>query len=422
MSTSTMRVVLADPRCTLIHGDSAQLGDMLDENSVDAIVTDPPAGISFMGKDWDGDKGGRDAWIDWLAGLLRPALRALKPGGHALVWALPRTSHWTAMALEVAGFEIRDVHHHLFGTGFPKSLTSKSAPIPDGAGTALKPAVEHWILARKPLAGTVGANFAEHGTGVLQIDACRIDSGGRHGSSDSAGQGRGHAATKNHGTFGAGLGGVVAAAHASGRWPAHLSLEHAEDCTAECVDGCPVRVLDEQSGFSKSPGKVTRGGERGLKFGMARQEGVPCPSDSGGASRFFYVAKGSRSEKDTGLDHLPPRTGGEATGRDDDTAGVNNPRAGAGRTGGARNFHPTVKSIALMRWLVRLVTPPGGVVLDMFAGSGTTGCAALAEGLRFIGCEMADEYIPIAAGRLRHALGSAEPEQLDLGIASGARL
>lgn len=419
-----MRVVLADPRCTLIHGDSAQLGDMLDENSVDSIVTDPPAGISFMGKDWDGDKGGRDAWIDWLAGLLRPALRALKPGGHALVWALPRTSHWTAMALEVAGFEIRDVHHHLFGTGFPKSLTSKSAPIPDGAGTALKPAVEHWILARKSLAGTVGANFAEHGTGVLQIDVCRVGTNGEPIPTST------HAASDSIGTFKTGV--RVVEAHALGRWPAHLSLEHAEDCTAECVDGCPVRVLDEQSlsGGMHGAGSARVGSAEPRRQRKAMRDQVPSNrstgdmrrlGDSGGASRFFYVAKGSRSEKDAGLDHLPPRTGGEATGRDDDTAGVNNPRAGAGRTGGARNFHPTVKSIALMRWLVRLVTPPGGVVLDMFAGSGTTGCAALAEGMRFIGCEMSEEYIPIAVGRLRHALGSAEPEQLDLGITAGAQ-
>ena len=129
-----------------------------------------------------------------------------------------------------------------------------------------------------------------------------------------------------------------------------------------------------------------------------------------GASRFFYVAKPSRTERDEGLDHLPASTGGAATGREDGSAGLGNPRAGAGRTGGSRNVHPTVKSVALMRWLCRLITPPGGVVLDPFAGSGTTGVAALAEGLSFVGCEQGggegDPYLPILLGRLQRALAA----------------
>jgi site-specific DNA-methyltransferase (adenine-specific) len=448
MGEAEMRVVLADDRCTLIHGDSARLGSMLDEHSVDAIVTDPPAGISFMGKDWDGDKGGRDAWIDWLAGLLRPALRALKPGGHALVWAIPRTSHWTAMALELAGFEIRDVHHHLFGTGFPKSLTSKSAPIPEGTGTAMKPAVEHWILARKPLDGTVGANFAEHGTGVLNIDACRI------GTSKSVPASTAGRSINVNGYEGGWCGGSGRESGTDfdpniGRWPAHLSLEHAWPCwqpgpddylcpicgevresgecsrcgtqRGKCHPSCTVRIVDEQSGETKSSNRPRNNGAfKSVAKGAETARVSHGHDDAGGASRFFYVAKGSRSEKDAGLDHLPPRTGGEATGRIDDSAGTQNPRAGAGRTGGARNFHPTVKSIDLMRWLVRLITPAGGVVLDMFAGSGTTGIAALAEGRRFIGCEMADEYIPIAVGRLQHALAKMDA-QVELSAAGAAK-
>lgn len=442
-----MRVILDEDRCVLLHGDSAQLGDVLGENNVDAIITDPPAGISFMGQSWDGDKGGRDQWIAWLAELLRPALRALKPGGHALLWAIPRTSHWTAMALELAGFEIRDVHHHLFGTGFPKSLNiSKAidahlgaerlvvrrakgvasddtnslgsfapeydvtvagfpeARAAEGLGTALKPAVEHWILARKPLDGTYAANVLKHSTGGLNIDACRISYAADGPPAPVFSGAKGGNAGQLYGASGKYQSNVSAV----GRWPAHLSLEHAEACApGACVIGCSVRLLDEQSGNVGSHGGCVKSsmGYTGGGSGVARAN----LKSKGGASRFFYVAKGSRAEKDAGLDHLTSKSGGEATGREEGSAGTQNPRAGAGRTGGARNHHPTVKSIALMRWLIRLVTPPGGVVLDMFAGSGTTGCAALAEGIRFIGCEMTDEYIPIIEGRLRHALGQMIP-------------
>lgn len=390
-----MRVVLQNERCTLYRGDCAELESVVARGSVDAIITDPPAGISFMGKKWDHDKGGRDQWIAALAALFKPAFASLKPGAHAFVWAIPRTSHWMAMALELAGFQIRDVHHHIFGTGFPKSLNiskaidehlgtasarvkvsegrgrtgaavrshsdvhgddayewpgtfditgpaSPEAARWEGYGTALKPAVEHWILARKPLDGTYAENVLTHGTGALNINACRI--------------------------------GPTNPAKAS-RWPAHLSFEHCTACLADaCVIGCPVRDLQMQNG---------------------------------GARQFFYLAKPPRKEKDAGLAHLQARSGGEATGRIDGSAGVGNPRAGAGRTGGARNFHPTVKSVELMRWLVRLITPPNGVVLDIFAGSGTTGIAALIEGCRFVGVELGGddgEYIPILTGRIEYAL------------------
>jgi DNA modification methylase len=401
-----MNPIILHERCALFQGDSGALGAVLGPDTVDAIVTDPPAGIGFMGKDWDKDKGGRDAWIAWLAETLAPAFAALKPGGHALVWAIPRTSHWTAMALERAGFEVRDVVHHLFGTGFPKSMNvamaidaklgakgsdgpmkrggerllrmaeggerdgggtwgdesgrrantyvpgSPEAERWSGWGTALKPAAEHWILARKPIVGTVAANLMEHGTGALNVDACRI------GYDDS-----GQPAPVFSGRKGEGEGQVYGASGAYqsnvselGRWPAHV-------------------VLDEAAA-----------------------------DELGDPRRYFYVTKAPRKEKDAGLAHLPIKSGGEATGRSDGSAGLSNPRAGAGRTGGSRNFHPTVKSIDLMRWLVRLVCPPGGTVLDPFAGSGTTGIAALAEGASFIGVEQSEEYIAITRGRLEHAL------------------
>ena len=347
-----MRMILDHDRCTLLHGDSSELAIVLPENSVDAIVTDPPSGIGFMAKGWDKDRGGRDAWVAWLAQVLAPSYRALRPGAHGLVWALPRTSHWTAYALEATGFEIRDRVSHIFLNGFPKSLTSKSADIPAECGTALKPAVEDWWLVRKPLDRlTVAECWQRHRTGVLWIDRCRV------GDEDT------RAPTGNRPDNGWGMGQGTVAGSEHGRWPPHLLIG----------EGAPVNDIDDPA-------------------------------------RYFYAPKPSRSEKDQGLEHLPASTGGAATGREDGSAGLSNPRAGAGRTGGARNVHPTVKSIALMRWLCRLITPPGGVILDPFAGSGSTGVAALAEGFGFVGCEQGggdgDPYLPILLGRIRSALGA----------------
>jgi hypothetical protein len=380
----------------------------LADNSVDAVVTDPPAGIGFMGKGWDDDKGGRDNWVAWLESVMRECLRVLKPGGHALVWALPRTSHWTATAVEDAGFEIRDVVMHLFGSGFPKSLDiSKAIDQAAGAaqwqgwGTALKPAAEHWILARKPLDGTYAANVIKHGTGALNVGGCRIGTSKNVPASpakDRIGQlSKGDEKGRTADTLGFDPN--------TGRWPAHLVLSHAADCGAVCVDGCPVWALDEQSGELTSGEKLGGAYARsmGVHDGGQRADGTACYADFGGASRFFYCAKPPRAEKDAGLEHLPKRSGGDATGRADGSAGTQNPRAGAGRNGGARNIHPTVKSVNLMRWLCRLITPPGGLVLDAFAGSGTTGVACIEEGFRFVGYELGAEYFEIAASRLNAA-------------------
>jgi DNA modification methylase len=420
-------------RCTLVLGSCEAVLRDLPACSVDAVVTDPPAGIGFMGRAWDSDKGGRDQWIAWLAGIMRECLRVLRPGGHALVWALPRTSHWTATAVEDAGFEIRDVHHHIFGQGMPKSLDMErqfdmhfctragrhiDKTLPRGAKsrpgdhlcppsnrrwlgrnmrTALKPAVEHWILARRPLEGTYAANVLKHGTGALNVDACRIG----HDEKIEWRAGRKSS------------GGIMNATdeardpfeqHQLGRWPAHLSLD--EDA---------ARLLDEQSGERKSGEYPANRKGIGFKDGAYGTQNSGTTGDrrvanAGGASRFFYVAKGSRREKDAGLEDLPAATGGEATGRTDGAAGTRNPRAGAGRTGGARNTHPTVKAVALMRWLVRLITPPGGLVLDPFAGSGTTGIACAEEGMRFVGVEQDEKHHEIARLRLRKAYGAVATE------------
>jgi site-specific DNA-methyltransferase (adenine-specific) len=170
------------------------------------------------------------------------------------------------------------------------------------------------------------------------------------------------------------------------------------------VPGGAAALLDAQSGESTSPKSVTRGGKRGLSFGMNRQDAVPCPGDSGGASRFFYCAKASRSEREAGLEALSKRSGADAVERVEGSAGTKSPRAGAGRTASTvANFHPTVKPVALMRWLVRLATPKGGVVLDPFMGSGSTGIAAKLEGFDFLGIDLDPDYVRIAQARIDHA-------------------
>jgi hypothetical protein len=297
----------------ILHGDCLGHLKSLPEDSLDSMVTDPPAGIGFMGKDWDHHKGGRDAWVAWMTEVMRECLRVLKPGAHALVWAIPRTSHWTATALEDAGFEIRDVVTHLFGTGFPKSLdVSKAidkaagaereivgekpwsnqdtrgnpvtgsggrvagkqmdkprlnlpitAPATDAArqwqgfGTALKPACEFWILCRKPIAEkTVAANVLKHGTGALNIDGCRIAGAIPQVPQPKIPDGDMLARGKDY----QGRNGELS--RAEGRFPANLVFS-CECDTIETSHGqvmlrthdgaCPVAMLDEQSGHLPGP-------------------------------------------------------------------------------------------------------------------------------------------------------------------------
>lgn len=433
----------------ILHGDCLDVLQDLPAAQYDALITDPPAGIAFMGKHWDKDKGGRDEWVKWMTTVMQECHRVLKPGAHGFVWALPRTSHWTATALENAGFEIRDVVMHLFGSGFPKSLDISKAidkaagakrevlgkyQHPDGSGnrsakslktintatprkeggewnydltapatpdakhwqgwgTALKPASEHWILIRKPLEEkTVAGNVLKHGTGSINVDGCRIGAppAPRNAPKPKFNGGNFHAGQKRE---------VVEMHHfnpTQGRFPANVVLSHNPDCVEvgekrvkaitgggmnrdgqglnntysrhqghqrvrtvtkgnpdgtetvpayECTEGCAVAALDEQSGVLKS-GKLN-------------------------GSRFFYTAKASKSER------------------------------------GADNNHPTVKPLKLMRYLIRMITPPGGTVIDPFTGSGSTGVAALEEGFEFLGIEAEKEYVEIAQRRLDHA--SEEP-------------
>jgi hypothetical protein len=434
-------------RWAIHHGDALATLRTMPTASVDAIVTDPPAGIGFMNAAWDKDKGGRDAWIAWLAEVFTEARRVAKPGAHALVWALPRTSHWTATGLEDAGWELRDRVAHLFGTGFPKSHNLDGDH--DGWGTALKPAVEDWHLARAPFSGTVAANVAAHGTGALHIDACRIG----YASEDD----------KRLETRGVHVGGayqhaagdsfkkdvnVVAAVNHAGRWPAHLVLSHNEDCVPlgtakvkaapawndnrppstftgaatsevhhadgdgtetverwECSAGCAVAMLDAQAGERESHGGGgANPGGGGFQNGAGGAYRPIAKGDSGGASRFFFCAKPSTAERELGLDGFTATTVDDGRKTTNDTAYLRDATQ-------RRNIHPTVKSVALMRWLMRLITPPNGLVLDLFTGSGTTGIASMCEGFRFVGCEAEAPFAAIARARI--AFAAANPRAFD---------
>jgi len=284
-----------------------------------------------------------------------------------------------------------------------------------GWGTALKPAFEPVVVARKPLIGTVAANVLVHGTGALNIDACRVEGGGPslHGGARCA-------ANVYAGQWQTGVEDYTQ--DAKGRWPANVIFTHAPGCGDECAPGCPVAALDAQSGVLVSKyGKQGKDGAKGL-FGVeVNGARTDCfIGDTGGASRFFtvteygddddlpgvpffYNAKASRSEREAGCGELPARSGAAAVDRAEGSAGLT-PRAGAGRSAPeVRNIHPTVKPVAVMRWLCRLVTPPGGIVLDPFAGSGTTGVACVHEEFLFIGIEREAEYADIARARIAHA-------------------
>lgn len=388
-----MNTLFKTDRPLVVRGDCLSVMGAMKPESVDAIVTDPPYGLAFMGAHWDHGVPGVDFW--------RAALRVLKPGGHLLAFGGTRTAHRLVCAIEDAGFEIRDSLVWMYGSGFPKSLdvskaidkvngeadrlfkftrwmrttgitarqintrphfagltgdgsakrtidiTAPATPAAaqwSGWGTALKPAHEPCCVARKPLVGTVAANVLAHGTGGINVDGCRI-------GTEIAGWGGGAAGGK---TWAGGARPVV------GRWPANVALD--EEAAA---------MLDAQTEGALHGAGAARHGSSTPRLTEPNKWQGPATADTGtmhrfgdtgGASRFFYTAKVSPSER------------GDST-------------------------HPTMKPVDLMRWLVRLVTPPGGLVLDPFAGSGTTGVAAYQEGFRAILVEREADYAEIAQRR-----------------------
>jgi site-specific DNA-methyltransferase (adenine-specific) len=360
---------------SLHTGDCLEVLKSLDAESIDAIVTDPPYGLAFMGKKWDYDVPSTDIWQE--------CLRVLKPGGHLLAFAGTRTQHRMACRIEDAGFEIRDMIAWVYGSGFPKSLDVSKAidkaagaerdkrgkPVTPGSsvgtleprpwldearrnggcfvdgdapateaarqwsgwGTALKPALEPITMARKPLIGTVAANVLEHGTGALNVDGCRVGDEVRVASYTSLAPCRGNKLGQA-GTAEARRGTQCDPVEYTGRWPANLIHDGSDEVT-DLV---------------------------------------------GSAARFFYCPKASKAEREAGLEGMEsgPRT----------------------------NHHPTVKPIDLMAYLCRLITPPSGTILDPFCGSGSTGIAAMREGFKFIGIELNPEYAKIAQNRIENEL------------------
>ena len=480
-------------------GDCRDVLRTLPDNSVDSVVTDPPYELGFMGKKWD------SSGIAYDVTVWQECLRVLKPGGHVLAFGGSRTWHRLAVAVEDAGFELRDSIAWIYGSGFPKSLDVSKAidkgqglnterrfeftawmkstgitarqidyitgtkmgshytthptqpaiatadlfdklrpylpEVPEaierlvaertgiewiaykqrevigqktgvagsgfgnvghglqsglidetlpatseakqwqGWGTALKPAFEPVVVGRKPLVGTVAENVLLWGVGGLNIGGSRIAGvmDGTWGARQASSIGYGGTEVTNYRTQ-----------KPQGRWPANVIL-----------DEVSAGLLDEQSGVSKSAPsdkKSVTHAEDIYGKGLGTWSGS-SHNDSGGASRFFYVAKASKRDRNEGLEELEAIR--HADRNKDDGVGGENPR---NRTNQARqNFHPTVKPTQLMRYLIKLVTPKGGVVLDPFTGSGSTGKAALLDGYQFVGAELTEEYLPIIEGRLRWA-------------------
>lgn len=348
---------------TVLVGDCLLVMPTLAEALFDSIVTDPPYGLGFMGKAWDHAVPGEPFW--------REALRVAKPGAFLVAFGGTRTSHRMACAIEDAGWELRDTLMWVYGSGFPKSHNG------EWGGTALKPAWEPIILARKPLIGTVEANWREHGTGALNIDACRVEAvaGDDPLQWESPRGGIWKSAPE-----------AQAQAQTLGRWPANVAHDGSAEVLS-CFPKAPGQQGDLTGDEPSSPFNNTYGD-------MARTSVAKASIESGSAARFFYAAKASRGDRNDGLDGLD----GLVT---DDGRKV--PADNAYQRGKTlrQNHHPTVKPTDLMRWLVRLVTPPGGLVLDPFMGSGSTGRAAVAEGMGFTGIELDTAYAAIAEARIK---------------------
>ena len=439
-----MKPTLTIRNAVIYQGNNLEVLPTLADNSVDSIVCDPPYELGFMGKTWD------NSGIAYSIELWRECLRVLKPGGHLLAFGGTRTWHRLAVAIEDAGFEIRDNIAWLYGSGFPKShniskaidkaagaerevigqtmaspkgisqaegrtdtaagayggeaklidITASAtddAKAWDGWGTALKPAHEPIVVARKPLIGTVAENVLTHGVGGINVDACRIGTETININNYPDGFD-----PKNNLNNISQVGQDYETKTSVGRWPANIILD---EYTAE--------LLDEQSGISKDGTATRRNLDSTEKYksqslgAFSKLTNDVGYGGQGGASRFFYVAKASKRDRNEGLDELP----------EVQTASLARENIKIRLDGSERkspikqNFHPTVKPTALMQYLIRLVTPANGVVLDPFAGSGSTGKAAILENKHFIGIELTAEYLPIIEGRLTHAYETVDSKE-----------
>ncbi|WP_421445319.1 DNA-methyltransferase [Agrobacterium tumefaciens] len=407
-----------DGRVVLHQNDCRDVLRGLADNSIDSVVTDPPYALvsiqkrfgkpgsapakdvygrgaaGFMGKQWDTGE------VAFSEGFWAAVLRVLKPGGHVVAFSGTRTYHRMAVAIEDAGFEIRDQLGWVYGSGFPKSHNQRGDW--EGWGTALKPAWEPIALARKPLTGTVAANLAEWGVGAINVDGCRVETD--EALRDGAGKLWSHyrEGEASLSRIYADAGGTsfsplpgVRGGDPRGRWPANIVHDGSEEVLAAFPN-----AKGQQGYVGPKHGERPSKGIYG-DFG-ARPDSHPRIEEETSAARFFYCAKASRADRDAGLDHLPKKAGGMVS----NTSGQHMTRRDEGYKPEPRaNTHPTVKPTTLMQWLCRLITPPGGIILDPFMGSGSTGKAAVLEGFQFIGCEREDEYMPIATARIAWAIG-----------------
>jgi DNA modification methylase len=518
----------------IFSGDNLEILKTFADNSIDAVVTDPPYGLGkepnaeelmkdwiekgyheisgtgFMGKEWDAFVPQPLFW--------KEIFRVLKPGGHVVSFFGTRTYDWGVMAMRFAGFEVRDSLQYMYGVGFPKSynvakgiegkltigsantkeyklmqgeksttqlgtfnkiekeqgakpndctgtettinhiLTTDEAKQWDGWGSALKPAVEPIVLARKPLEKglSIADNVLKWGTGGINIDGCRVNTndnlngGAYSGGERSNGEWKENSGFKNDK--------LEFFNQPQGRFPANLILTHHPDCecvgmkkvkpsngsgkasengggfskgmfgdgtsdkigggftdengeeTIEdwiCVDDCPIKIMDEQSGESKSNDTKRNRNTIG-SFGMPN-DNTPEYNDKGGASRFFYCAKASKSERNAGLEGFDEKSVGTLNSNSSDLDNYGGMSLGGASLKGEHknpipraNIHPTVKPVSIMRYLAKLITPPNGIVLDPFLGSGTTGCAVALENFNFIGIERETEYVEIAKARIEY--------------------
>lgn len=420
----------------VLHGDCRNELELLPDNSIDSIVTDPPYELGFMGKSWDASGIAYDQRV-WVQ-----CLRVLKPGGHMLAFSGSRTYHRMVCAIEDAGFQIRDQIMWVYGSGFPKSLNiSKAidkaagaerevigqklharkgvasaeersvvgagafgearmgdvtAPATaeakewDGWGTALKPAHEPIVLARKPLDGTVVNNILTHGVGGINIDGSRVAHQSEEDRASATPQGKvtsnkmaGSAPDVNN----AGRVDVDRPDTTLGRFPANFIHDGSDE----------VLELFPQSKGGAYPAKRGQAVNTAFASGQETEGGFRAMGDDGSAARFFYCAKASKKDRNEGLDGFAEKR--EADRIIDDGVGGDNPRNRSNTP--KLNHHPTVKPTDLMRYLCRLVTPPNGTVLDPFTGSGSTGKASVLEGFSFIGIEQSAEYVEIAKARIK---------------------
>ena len=430
------------PLNQVLLGDAIEVLKSLPDNSVDALITDPPAGISFMGKAFDHDRGGMIPWVNWLSEIMSESLRVMKPGAIGLVWSIPRTCGWTQLALELAGFRVIDSIAILNGSGFPKGAdiskqidklhdcdreivganpntkgrtTRQSAGIknsisgcsdrgnphitapnhPDAVkwdgwkSAQLKPSHEDWFIVQKPVEGTIARNILKWGVGGVHIEACRIEHNeplkttnrkapkfsGRCMATDS------YSVSMKSGN--------VASASQSGRYPANTILVCSPECEGEThARSCPVSILGEQGG-ERPTGSVNGIKKERSSFSCngfaekSRDTGYFAEASTGTAARYFkqlphdpetfhYFTKAS--QKDRSCD------------------------------GAVENTHPTVKNRSLMRYFCKLITPPGGVVLDPFGGSGSTAIGAIEEGFNYLLIEKEAEYHAIAISRIARSL------------------